>query len=55
MGIGVLKLFALFVGGGFVLGFVIPAFVFDRILRKQKSRFDRLAAQLKALDDAHDR
>jgi hypothetical protein len=55
MGTGVAKLFALFVGGGFALGFAIPAFVFSRVLRKYKARFDTLAAQIKDWDDASDR
>jgi hypothetical protein len=55
MGIGVAKLFFLFVAGGFVLGFGIPAFVFGRILHMYQTRFDGLAAQLREIDDDYHR
>jgi len=54
MGIGTFKLFVLFVVGGFVLGFGVPALVFDRILRKYRARFKRLVAQIESTD-ANDR
>jgi hypothetical protein len=46
MEIGTVKLFVLFVVGGFALGFGLPALVFDRMLRKSRARFEQLAAQI---------
>jgi hypothetical protein len=53
--IGTVKLFVLFVVGGFALGFGLPALVFDRILRKYRTRFNWLVAQVNGRDDATDR
>jgi hypothetical protein len=55
MGIGTVKLFVLFVGGGFLLGFGLPALVFNLLLRKYNTRFKQLAAQIAESADANDR